>query len=116
MRDRPGHGGASRSLSADDPADRLRQASLRVTKQRIAVLRVLERHPHSDAGFVAQAVREEMGAVSTQAVHDILAALGDAGLVGKIEPASLPALFELRTHEDHHHVVCWASNAVADVG
>lgn len=102
-------------MSSGDPADRLREVSLRVTKQRTAVLHVLQRHPHSDAAFVTGAVREEIGAVSTQAVYDVLAALGDAGLVRRIEPAGSPALFELRAGDNHHHVVCRACGAVADV-
>jgi len=83
--------------------------------QRIAVLRVLEHNPHSDAGFVARAVRRTVGAISIQAVYDVLAALGDAGLVRKIEPAGSPALYELRAHDNHHHAVCRACGAVADV-
>jgi Fur family ferric uptake transcriptional regulator len=101
--------------SAGAFAARLRSASLRVTKQRTAVLRVLERHPHADAGFVAHAVREQIGAVSTQAVYDVLAALGGAGLVRKIEPAGSPALFELSTGDNHHHAVCRVCGAIADV-
>lgn len=103
-------------MVALDLAALLRQASLRVTKQRTAVLGVLARHPHADAGFVTRAVREEIGTVSTQAVYDVLAALGSAGLVRKIEPAGSPALFELRTEDNHHHAVCRSCGAVADVG
>jgi Fur family ferric uptake transcriptional regulator len=102
-------------VSVQDLAERLRIASLRVTKQRTAVLHVLERHPHSDVGFVARAVRADIGAVSTQAVYDVLAALGEVGLVRRIEPAGSPALFELRADDNHHHLVCRACGAVADV-
>ncbi|MEU9446497.1 Fur family transcriptional regulator [Streptomyces sp. NPDC048304] len=98
-----------------DQAERLRNASLRVTAQRTAVLHVLERHPHSDAGFIARAVREEIGPVSLQAVYDVLAALGEVGLVRRFQPAGSSGLFELRAGDNHHHVVCRACGAVADV-
>ncbi|WP_217562408.1 Fur family transcriptional regulator [Streptomyces sp. GbtcB6] len=98
-----------------DQAERLRGASLRVTAQRTAVLHVLEQHPHSDAGFVARAVREVIGAASIQAVYNVLDVLIEAGLVRKFQPAGSPGLFELRADANHHHVVCRACGAVADV-
>ncbi|MEW2513606.1 Fur family transcriptional regulator [Streptomyces sp. NPDC046870] len=101
-------------MAGTDPAARLRDASLRVTAQRTAVLQVLEQHPHSDAGFVARTVREQIGTVSLQAVYDVLAALSDVGIVRKLQPAGSPALFELRTGDNHHHVVCRTCGAVAD--
>lgn len=98
-----------------EPAQRLRAASLRVTKQRIAVLQALEQHPHVDVALLAHAVREQIGVVSTQAIYDMLAALGEAGLVRKIEPAGSSALFELRVEDNRHHLVCRACGSVADV-
>ncbi|MEU4670384.1 Fur family transcriptional regulator [Amycolatopsis sp. NPDC023774] len=102
-------------MPATDPAERLRGVSLRVTKQRTAVLHAVAQRPHTDVEAVVRAVRSELGAVSTQAVYDILAALGEAGLVRRIEPAGSPARFEVRTGDNHHHVVCRRCGAVADV-
>lgn len=87
-------------MAGTDPAARLRDASLRVTAQRTAVLQVLEQHLHSDAGFVARTVREGIGTVSLQAVYDVLAALSGVGIVRKFQPAGSPALFELRTGDN----------------
>jgi Fur family ferric uptake transcriptional regulator len=84
----------------------LREAGLRVTRPRVAVLDVLTGEPHATADLVARKVRAELGKVSTQAVYDVLAACVDAGLVRRIEPAGSPALFEIRTGDNHHHLVC----------
>ncbi|SER61485.1 MULTISPECIES: Fur family transcriptional regulator [Lentzea] len=100
-------------MVAADPVAALRGASLRVTKQRIAVLVALERHPHSDAEHLARVVREDLGSVSTQAVYDVLTALSEALLVRRIETGPR-ALFELRGH-DHDHVLCRECGALADV-
>ncbi|WP_326565243.1 Fur family transcriptional regulator [Amycolatopsis rhabdoformis] len=102
-------------MPVTDPAEELRSVSLRVTKQRTAVLRAVAQRPHVEAEAVAREVRAELGAVSTQAVYDILAALGEVGLVRRIEPAGSPARFEVRTGDNHHHVVCRGCGAVADV-
>ena len=98
-----------------DPRARLRQAGLRVTAPRQAVLGVLGEHPHSTAEAVAVAVRRRLGSVSTQAVYDVLAACVDAGLVRRIEPAGSAARYETRTGDNHHHVVCRSCGATADV-
>jgi len=98
-----------------DPVLVLRDAGLRVTGPRVAVLAALHAHPHADADTLAAAARTELGAVSTQAVYDVLRALADAGLVRRIEPAGSPARFEVRVDDNHHHAVCRRCGAIADV-
>lgn len=79
------------------------------------MLDALVEYPHSTAEQVAQAVRAKLGTVSKQAVYDVLAACVYAGLVRRIEPAGLPALFETRTGDNHHHLVCRACGRTTDV-
>ncbi len=97
------------------PKGALRAAGLRVTRPRIAVLDVLVEHPHATADLIANEVRAKLGAVSKQAVYDVLAACTDAGLVRRIEPAGSPALFETRTGDNHHHLVCRVCGRTTDV-
>jgi Fur family ferric uptake transcriptional regulator len=101
------------ALPADDLIAALRGAALRVTKQRIAVLAALDRHPHADVDQVGRVVRADIGSVSTQALYDVLTALTDARLVRRLDTGTR-ARFELRGH-DHDHVVCRGCDAVADV-
>ncbi|HEY0485817.1 MAG TPA: Fur family transcriptional regulator [Mycobacteriales bacterium] len=102
-------------MPTTDPADRLRAAGLRVTGPRLAVLSVLADRAHVDVETVRSAVYDQLGGVSTQAVYDVLRAFTAAGLVRRIEPAGSPALFETRTGDNHHHVVCRGCGAVADI-
>jgi Fur family ferric uptake transcriptional regulator len=102
-------------MPTEDLALRLRDAGLRVTGPRLAVLSVLADRSHVDVETVRSAVHEQLGGVSTQAVYDVLRAFTVAGLVRRIEPAGSPALFETRVHDNHHHVVCRGCGAVADV-
>jgi Fur family transcriptional regulator, stress-responsive regulator len=101
--------------TAADIAGQLHHAGLRVTAPRVAVLRVLAEHPHSTAHAVAELARRRLGSVSTRAVYDVLAALASAGLVRRIEPAGSPALYETRTGDNHHHLVCRACGRTVDV-
>lgn len=93
----------------------LRAADLRVTRPRLAVLDAVRQHPHADTASVLTAVRDREPAVSQQAVYDVLAALADAGIVRKIQPAGSVARYELRVGDNHHHIVCRTCGVVADV-
>ena len=100
----------------NDPGTDIRTAGLRCTAQRIAVVMVLrEERRHLRAEQVAEMVRERLGTISGQAVYDTLAALVGAGLARRIEPAGSPALFEARSGDNHHHVVCRTCGVAADV-
>lgn len=102
-------------MTTIDATALLRAASLRVTRPRVAVLGALEQHPHGDTDTIATAARAELGSVSTQAVYDVLAAMTQARIVRRIEPAGSPARFELRVGDNHHHVVCRDCGAIEDV-
>jgi Fur family transcriptional regulator, stress-responsive regulator len=93
----------------------LRDADLRVTGPRLAVLEAVHSTPHADTDTLIRVVRQDVGAVSHQAVYDVLRALTAAGLVRRIEPAGSVARYEARVGDNHHHVVCRSCGAIADV-
>ena len=93
----------------------LRQASLRVTRPRVAVLAAVHDHPHADTYSIIGLVRAEVGGVSHQAIYDVLRALTEAGLVRRIQPLGSVARYESRVGDNHHHVVCRSCGAIADV-
>ncbi len=105
----------SGSELAEDLARRLRLSGLRVTASRVAVLEAVCQQPHSDAEHVAQAARQRIGSLSTQAVYNNLHALDRAGLLRRIEPAGGPARYEARVGDNHHHVVCRMCASTSDV-
>ena len=102
-------------LSPPDAERLLRDAALRVTRPRVAVLSAVHGQPHADTESVLLAVRDALGAVSHQAVYDVLRALTDAGLLRRIQPAGSVARYEARVGDNHHHVVCRSCGAIADV-
>ena len=98
------------------PATRLREAGLRATTTRIAVLEVLDRaedHPRVDQ--VIERVRATGVHISPQAAYDVCEALEGAGLARRIEPAGSPVRFESRVGDNHHHLVCRECGTTADV-
>ena len=93
----------------------LRDHGLRVTAQRLAILRALDADAHATADDVDRAVRREIGSISTQAVYDALAVFVDRGLVRRIQPAGSPARYERRVGDNHHHVICRTCGRTTDV-
>ena len=93
----------------------LRTAGLRVTQPRLAVLDAVRAQPHLDTKALIREARVRLGAVSHQAVYDVLRALVDTGLVRRIQPEGFDARYETRVRDNHHHVVCRDCGAIADV-
>jgi Fe2+ or Zn2+ uptake regulation protein len=104
----------SKATCVDDDV-LLRRHGLRVTAQRLAVLRAVSDRPHSTADDICSVVRAEIGAISRQAVYDAFAVLTDKGLLRRIEPAGSPARYEDRVADDHHHLICRTCNRMVDV-
>ena len=103
------------SASTPEPADLLRHHGLQVTAQRIAVMRTVTARPHGTADEIADVVRDEIGAISRQAVYDSLGLLADKDLIRRIQPSGSPARFEDRVADNHHHRVCRNCGEVVDV-
>ena len=97
------------------PADLLRRHGIRVTAQRLAVLRAVSARPHSTVDDIAGVARAEIGAISRQAVYDALGALADKGLIRRIQPAGSPARYEDRVGDNHHHLICRTCGRMVDV-
>lgn len=104
--------GAAPAASA---ADALRAAGLRVTEPRTAVYDALRALPHASADAVHAAIAGDLPRTSLQSVYNALGDFEGAGLVRRIEPAGQPMRFELRTGDNHHHLVCTSCGAVEDV-
>ncbi|GAA3630214.1 fur family transcriptional regulator FurA3 [Microbacterium awajiense] len=98
-----------------DTVSALRGAGLRVTDSRRAVLDALAAAPHASAEALHRRVAETVASTTLQSVYNALADFVDVGLVRRIEPAGRPGLFELRVHDNHHHLICTGCGAVEDV-
>jgi Fe2+ or Zn2+ uptake regulation protein len=85
----------------------LREAGLRVTRPRLAVLDAVHGHPHADTDAIFGLVRSELG--------EVLHALTAARLVRRFEPMGSPARYEARVGDHHHHLVCRDCGDIVDV-
>ncbi|MEA2158806.1 MAG: Fur family transcriptional regulator, stress-responsive regulator [Solirubrobacteraceae bacterium] len=99
----------------DDIAALLRRHGVRVTAQRLAVLRAVSDRPHSTAADIDVSVRAEIGAVSLQGVYDALGTLTEKDIIRRIQPAGSPARYEARVGDNHHHLICRTCSRMVDV-
>jgi len=96
--------------------DRLREAGLRVTSSRVAVLRVLtDATDHPRVEQIIERVRLGGLSISTQAAYDACEALREKGLAHRLALAGGPARYEARAGDNHHHLVCRSCGLTVDV-
>ncbi|HEX3090568.1 MAG TPA: Fur family transcriptional regulator [Ilumatobacteraceae bacterium] len=98
-----------------DAAEFLRQKGLKVTAQRLAVLRAVSSQPHLTADDVVEIVRGDIGVVSRRAVYDAVGVLADIGLLRRIQPSGSAARYEDRVGDNHHHLICRTCGEMVDV-
>lgn len=98
-----------------DSEGRLREAGLRSTAPRRAVLEALSRGGHYDAAEVFEAVGDELPGTSLQAIYGVLGALTDARLLRRIDSTAGSARYETRIGDNHHHLICRQCGTVQDI-
>jgi Fur family transcriptional regulator, peroxide stress response regulator len=99
----------------DNVEARLREAELRLTPQRFAVLEYLTRasgHPTADQ--IAVEINRRFPRASRATVYNALKALRDAGLVREVATEEALTRYESNV-EPHHHFVCRSCGKIEDV-
>jgi len=92
----------------------LKAHDLSLTAVRLAVLEALQAQPHSEAGHIFDLVKEKITTTSKQAIYNNLNTLVEHEIVREIKPKGRPSLYETRTGDNHHHIVCRHCNLIMD--
>jgi Fe2+ or Zn2+ uptake regulation protein len=87
----------------------------RQTRQRAAILRVLEHtKQHPTAEWIHTEVRKEIPSVSLGTVYRLLSILAGEGAVRVIPLEAGPNRYDMGP-DQHHHAVCTACGKIADI-
>jgi Fe2+ or Zn2+ uptake regulation protein len=86
----------------------------RLTKQRAAVLRALEKGSHRSAESILERVRGEMPGVSLGTIYRTLDILRKSGLVQMFSSGGSAARYEAAA-DKHHHLLCSICRELTDV-
>jgi Fur family transcriptional regulator, peroxide stress response regulator len=99
----------------DTLSQALRGAGLRLTHQRLEVVReIAQSDEHPDVEKVYRAVRARVPTISLDTVYRTLATLVDLGLVARVAATPSPARYDANTTR-HHHFVCTRCGLICDV-
>ena len=98
-----------------DPAGRLARSGLRATRQRVAVLTLLQSHQgHPSALDLHRRLIARQPNLSQKTVYEILDALVGAGLARRVTQTGGPARYEARM-ERHDHALCRRCGRLFDI-
>lgn len=98
----------------DAAIQQLRDVGLRVTGPRLEILQILASGGHLDVESLTAAARENLGALTSQAVYEMLRHFLETGLVTKFDRPGWPAVFEI-AGTSHHHALCTTCGRVDNV-
>lgn len=91
------------------------QSRYRLTRQRAAVLRVLQADGgHLDAEDIHERAREELPSLGLATIYRTLELLRDLGLVQVVQFPGTAARYEARL-DKHHHLLCTRCHRLSDV-
>ncbi len=99
-----------------DFAKALREAGLRVTQQRTALLSILmDAADHPNADELLSRARNHDDSVSLATVYRTLSALEEAGLIRKLSLENEPARYEIAPTAEHDHIVDIETGEVIEI-
>ncbi len=102
-------------MAVEEIEQRLRDAGLRATAPRVAVLRALTETPdHPRVDQLIERVRASGVSISTQAAYDVCEALSAKALARRVEFPGGPVRYDARVGDNHHHLVCRGCGLVLD--
>ncbi|WP_374729320.1 Fur family transcriptional regulator [Roseitalea porphyridii] len=97
---------SSKPMSAGELEDALRDAGVRITRQRSAILRTLaDADDHPDANELFQRASEIEPTVSLSTVYRTLSVLEDKGVILRLSFEGAPARFETADSPHHDHMI-----------
>lgn len=91
-----------------------RNGTLRMTRQRRAVLEAVRMGDHPSAADVYLATRQRMPRISLGTVYRNLELLVDHGMIQKLDQAGDPKHFD-GTTDEHYHIRCTQCGALDDL-
>ncbi|MGG7047461.1 MULTISPECIES: Fur family transcriptional regulator [unclassified Campylobacter] len=92
----------------------LKQFNLKVTPQRLSVLKVLDKHMHPTIDELYEEIKAENPSISLATVYKNLNTLKDEGLVVEVNVLNQKPRYDIYEHP-HIHVVCQSCGHVEDV-
>lgn len=98
-----------------DYVNLLKNHGLKVTPQRISVLKILSNHTHPTIDELYDEIKAENPSISLATVYKNLNTLKDEGLVVEVNMVNQKSRYDIYS-KPHIHVVCECCGGVEDIG
>lgn len=92
----------------------LKDCDLKVTPQRLCILKILNKHEHPSMEKLYADIKAEYPSISLATVYKNIATLKDEGLVVEIEVPNSKACYDIYV-KPHLHIVCKSCASVTDL-
>jgi Fur family ferric uptake transcriptional regulator/Fur family peroxide stress response transcriptional regulator len=96
-----------------DPVEILRKKGLKVTPQRLAVLKLLSKGGHYSGEQIFEELKKNEPSISLSTVYNALEALESAGIINSFEANGI-TWYEMRRNP-HVNVICEDKNEIIDI-
>lgn len=96
-----------------DPVEILRKKGLKVTPQRLAVLKLLSKGGHYSGEQIFEELKKNEPSISLSTIYNALEALESAGIINSFEANGI-TWYEMRRNP-HVNVICEDKNEIIDV-
>ena len=95
-------------LSESNMKSMLRSMNLKVTNQRLSILKALSKGPktHVTAKDVFEKISSEYPNIGFATVYRFLKETSRFGMTSELRIGHAPTRYELKVREHHHHIVC----------
>ena len=95
-------------FSEKELKDILKKSGLKITAQRIAILKILNSGPryHKTAKDLLNEVKKIYPSVGFATIYRLLKKLTQAQMILKVSMGSGSSCYELKTNQSHYHIVC----------
>lgn len=95
-------------LTEDNLKSLLRSMNLKVTRQRLSILKILNKGPkkHVTAKDVFEIIQSKHPNMGFATVYRFLKKTSQFGITSEVRIGSAPSRYELKTKDHHHHIVC----------
>lgn len=97
-----------------DYRTQLKNLNLSITSLRLAIMDAFSTKSHLEASQVLNFVKDKIQTASLQAVYKNLNTLVEHNLLREIKPKDSPSIYETRTGDNHHHLVCRVCGLIED--
>ncbi len=102
------------TMQVEELAQRLNEAGLKATPQRIAIYQALSQKGHARADAIFDTVRDRFPTISVATVYSALNGMAEVGIISRLILRDNSQYFDITT-TPHNHFVCDHCHRVWDV-